>query len=55
MFFVNFWLNQTQNCSGQIKKMHNRTFSFPFKKNDFCQTLTHDARHKNVPSPFDLT
>ena len=21
MFFVNFWLNQIQNCSGQIKKV----------------------------------
>ena len=32
MFFVNFWLNQIQNCSGQIKKMKDRTFSFQFKK-----------------------
>ena len=32
MFFVNFWLNQIQNCSGQIKKMKDKTFGFQFKK-----------------------
>ena len=31
MFFVNFWLIQIQNCSGQIKKMKDGT-SFQLKK-----------------------
>ena len=58
MFFVNFRLNWIQNCSRQIKKMKDWTFSFQFtkkKKNYFCQTLTDDARHENVPPPLDLT
>ena len=40
--FVNFWLNQIQNCSQQIKKMKDVTFSFQFKKKkkNFCRTLT---------------
>ena len=36
--------------------MKGRIFSFQLKKkNYFCQTLTDDARHKNVPPPLDLT
>ena len=31
-FFVNFRLNQIQNCSVQIKKMKDGTFSFHLKK-----------------------
>ena len=53
--FVNFRLNQIQNCSEQIKKMREETFSFQFKKNYFCRTLTDDAGHENVPPPLDLT
>ena len=54
--FVNFWLNQIQNCSVQIKKMKDGIFSFQLKKkNYFCQTFTNDARLKNVPPPLDLT
>ena len=51
MVFVNFWLNQIQNCSGQIKKMKDKIFSFQLKKNYFCQTFTYDARLKMYPSP----
>ena len=54
-FFVNFWLNQIQNCSVQIKKMKDGIFSFQLKKIYFCRTLADGARHKNVPPPFDLT
>ena len=54
-FFVNFLLNQIQNCSIQIKKMKDGIFSFQLKKNYFCQTFTDDARLKNVPPPLDLT
>ena len=43
MFFVNFQLNQIQNCSVQIKKMKDRRFSFQMKKNYICQILTDDA------------
>ena len=32
-FFVNFLLNQIQNCSVQIKKMNYRIFGFQMKKN----------------------
>ena len=32
MFFVNFRLNQIQNCSVHIKKMKDRIFSFELKK-----------------------
>ena len=32
MVFVNFRLNQIQNCSVQIKKMKDRIFSFQLKK-----------------------
>ena len=53
-FFVNFLLNQIQNCSIQIKKMKDGIFSFQLKKNYFCQTFTDDARLKNVPPPLDL-
>ena len=30
-FFVNFWLNQIQICSSQIKKMKDNIFSFQLK------------------------
>ena len=53
--FVNFWLNQIQNCSVQIKKMKDGIFSFQLKKRKFCQMFTDDARLKNVPPPLDLT
>ena len=53
--FVNFHLNQIQNCSIQIKKMKDEIFSFQLKKNYFCQTFTEVARLKNVPAPLDLT
>ena len=52
MLFVNFRLNQIQNCSIQIKKMKDGMF---FLKNYFCWTFTDDARKKNVPPPLDLT
>ena len=55
MFFVNFQLNQIQNCSILIKKMKDRTFIQMEKKKYFCQTFTDNARHKNVPPPLDLT
>ena len=32
MFFVNFGLNQIQNCSGEIQKMKDETSSFQLKK-----------------------
>ena len=54
-FFVNFWLNQIQDCSVQILKMKDRIFSFQLKKNYFCRTLTDEARHENVPPTFDFT
>ena len=54
MVFVNFHLNQIQNCSVQIKKMKDEIFSFQLKKNIFL-TFTDDARLKNVPPPLDLT
>ena len=55
MFFVNFRLNQIQNCSVQIKKMKDEIFSFQLKKKNFSQTFTDNARLKNVPPPLDLT
>ena len=55
MAFVNFGLNQIQNCSFQMKKIKDGIFSFQLKKNYFCQTFTDDARLKNVLSPLDLT
>ena len=51
-FLFNFFLNQIQNCSVEIKKMKKGIFSFQLKKNYFCWTLTDDARHKNVPFPL---
>ena len=54
-FFVYFQLNQIRNCSVQIKKMEDGIFSFQMKKNYFCQMLTVNGRHKNVPPPLDLT
>ena len=30
--FLTFWLNQTQNCFCQIKKMKDEIFRFQFKK-----------------------
>ena len=54
-FYVNFWLNQIQDCSVQILKMKDRIFSFQLKKNYFCRTLTDDARHENVPPALDFT
>ena len=54
-FFVNFWLNQIQNCSVQILKMKDRIFSFQLKKNYSCRTLTDDATHENVPPVLDFT
>ena len=54
-FFVNFQLNQIENCSGQIKKMKDEMYSFQLKKNYFCRMLTDHARHENVPPALDLT
>ena len=54
MVFVNFHLNQIQNCSVQIKKMKDEIFSLQLKKNIFL-TFKDDARLKNVPPPLDLT
>ena len=51
-FFINFWLNQIQNCFGQIKKMRDGIFSFQLKKKYFCRTLTDNARHKMYPFPL---
>ena len=52
-----FWLNQIQDCSIQIKKMKDEIFSFQLKKKKkrFCQTFTGDARLKNIPPYLDLT
>ena len=55
MVFVNFWLNQIQNCSVQIKKMKDGIFTFQLKKNYLCQMFTDNARLKNVPPPLDFT
>ena len=55
MVFVNFHLNQIQNCSVQIKKMKDKIFSFQLKLKYFYQTLTDDAKLKNVPPSLDLT
>ena len=55
MFFVNFPLIQIQNCSGQIKKMKDEILSFQLEKKYFCQTVSEDARLKNLPFPLDLT
>ena len=54
-FFVNFQLNQIQNCYVQTKKMKNGIFSFQLKKKKYLCQLTEDDRHKDVPLPFDLT
>ena len=54
-FFLNFRLNQFQNCPIQIKKMKDGMFSFQLKKNFFYRTLTNDARHKNLPPLLGLT
>ena len=54
MVFVNFHLNQIQNCSVQIKKMKDKIFSFQLKKY-ILLTFTDDTRLKNVPPPLDLT
>ena len=35
-FLFNFFLNQIQNCSVEIKKMKKGIFSFQLKKNYFC-------------------
>ena len=37
MFFVNFWLNQIQNCAGQIKKMKGGIFRFQLKRITFAE------------------
>ena len=55
MVFVNFRLNQIQNCSVQIKKMKDGIFSFQLKKKFVCQTFTDNTRLKNVSPPLDLT
>ena len=57
MFFKIFWQNDIQNSSVEIKNMKDGIFSFQMKKkkNYFCQTLTDDARHENVPLPLELT
>ena len=39
----------------QIKKIKDGIFSFQLQKKCFCQTLTDDARRKNVPPHVDLT
>ena len=39
MVFVNFWLNQVQNCSVQINKMKGGIFSFQMKKNTSAKHL----------------
>ena len=54
MVFANFHQHLIQKGFGQIKKMKDKTFSFPLKKNYFCQTFTDDARLKNVPLPLYL-
>ena len=51
-FFVNFWLNQIQSCSVQIKKMKDRIFTFQLKNK---LLNLNDARLKNVLPPLDLT
>ena len=53
--FADFQLNQVQNCWEQIEKMKAGSFSFPFKKNCTCQSLTDGARLKNAPPPLDFT
>ena len=54
-FFLNFRLNQFQNCPIHIKKMKEGMFSFQLKKNFFYRTLTNDARYKNLPPLLGLT
>ena len=54
--WLNFQLNQIQNCFVQIKKMKDRICSFQLKKKLLLPNVkTDDARHENVPPPLDLT
>ena len=51
--WLNFQLNQIQNCFVQIKKMKDRIFSFQLKKKLLLPNVkTDDARHENVPHPL---
>ena len=54
MLFVNFRLNQIQNCFIQIKKMKHRIFSFQWK-NYLSQMLIDGDRRQSASLPFDLT
>ena len=49
--FVNFHLNQIQNCSAQIKKMKDEIFSFQLKKNTSAKRLHMILGLKMYPSP----
>ena len=51
MVFVNFQLNQIQNCSVQIKKMKDRIFSFQMKKITSAKHLQTMLDLKMYPLP----
>ena len=53
-FFVNFGLNQIQNCSVEIQKMKDGIFIFQLKK-ILLLNVSRQCQKKNVPPPLDLT
>ena len=50
--FVNFRINQIQNCSVQIKKMNNGIFSFHVKKDTSAKPLQMMLDLKIYPFPL---
>ena len=50
MVYANFWLNQIQNCSIQIKNMKDEIFRVQLKKY-LCWKSADYVRHENEPSP----
>ena len=52
MVFVNFQLNQIQNCFVQIKKMKDGIFTFQLKKNFFPKRLQTMLDLKMYPLPL---
>ena len=53
--FINFQLNQIQNCYVQTKKIKDKIFSFQLKKNTSGKRLQTMLTLKNVPPLLDLT
>ena len=50
--FINFHLNQIQNCSAQIKKMKDKIFSFQLKKITSVKRLQTMLDLKMYPLPL---